>query len=124
MFDLWDLTPTKPPPRSRLYSLQPMGLGTSRVESLTSYLTRLAQAHTVSLRTLVKREVFPLLAKNYKGCDLEKMHSLNGMGHGKQVAVLAATTPKLNQQVRYFTVAPSLVPSLLRRVALQRHADL
>jgi hypothetical protein len=81
-----------------------MGLGTSRVESLTSYLTRLAQAHTVSLRTLIKREVFPLLAENPKGCDLEKMHSLNGMGHVKQVAVLEKLTRRTD--LRGLTLLP------------------
>lgn len=105
MFDLWDLTPTKRPPRSRLYSLRPMGLGTSRVESLTSYLTRLAEAHTVSLRTLIKREVFPLLSESPKNFDLEKMYSLNGIRHDEQcVAVLEKLTCRTD--LRGLTLLP------------------
>lgn len=50
-YDLWNLAPRALPPRSRLYSLQPMAIGTPRVESLTSYIMRLAEAHTVSVRT-------------------------------------------------------------------------
>ena len=33
--------------RSRLYSLEPIGLRTEYAESLTSYLTRLSESHSV-----------------------------------------------------------------------------
>lgn len=35
------------PSRSRLYRLAPIGLGTAYVESLTSYIIRLAEAHSL-----------------------------------------------------------------------------
>ncbi|MCX7171967.1 MAG: TniQ family protein [Proteobacteria bacterium] len=44
------------PPRSRLFNLPPIGLGTDRVEGLVSYLVRLARAHSVNPRLLVKTE--------------------------------------------------------------------
>lgn len=50
---------------SRLYSLEPIGLGTSRVESLTSYITRLAKAHSVTTATLIAQEISPLLDKKH-----------------------------------------------------------
>ena len=62
VYDLWNLAPRALPPRSRLYSLQPMAIGTSRVESLTSYMMRLAETHTVSVRTLILWEIFPNLS--------------------------------------------------------------
>ncbi len=37
------------PERSRLYSLQPVGVGTAQVECLTSYMSRLADAHNLSV---------------------------------------------------------------------------
>jgi TniQ protein len=80
VYDIWNLTPRPLPPRSRLYSLQPMGIGTSRVESLTSYVMRLAQAHTVSVRALIQREIYPNLPTSPKDTTFEKLHSLNGMG--------------------------------------------
>jgi hypothetical protein len=40
-------------PRTGLYPLRPVGLGTPMVESLTSYITRLGQAHDVSTGTLM-----------------------------------------------------------------------
>ena len=61
MYDLWSLALPTLPPRSRLYSLAPMGIGTSQVESLTSYVMRLAEAHAVSPGTLIRQEIFPNL---------------------------------------------------------------
>lgn len=48
-------------PRSRLYNLPPIGLGTALVECLSSYINRLALAYRVSARTLVAYEVIPRL---------------------------------------------------------------
>ncbi len=59
-YEAWGLTQPTVPPRSRLYSLEPLGLGTSSVESLTSYITRLAVAHCVSVGSLYHREIIPL----------------------------------------------------------------
>ena len=79
-YDLWNLAPRALPPRSRLYSLQPMAIGTPRVESLTSYIMRLAEAHTVSVRTLILREIFPGLSTSPNNAHFSGLHSLNGMG--------------------------------------------
>jgi TniQ len=79
-YDLWNLGPSKLPPRSRLYSLEPIAVGTGRVESLTSYVMRLAEAHTVSVRVLIRREIFPNLPASPKDTAFEEVHSLNGMG--------------------------------------------
>jgi len=45
------------PPRSRVYSLEPIGIGTPQTESLTSYISRLAAAHSVRVRDLVVDEL-------------------------------------------------------------------
>jgi TniQ len=42
------------PPRSILYSIPPIGLGTGDVEGLTSYICRLAEAHCVSPTNLLR----------------------------------------------------------------------
>lgn len=47
--------------RSRLYCLEPIGLGTGEVESATSYLARLSSAHAVSTWSLLKCEIAPRL---------------------------------------------------------------
>lgn len=59
----WDLSPSVVPPRSRLYSLDPIGIGTAFVESLTGYIARLAEAHAVSVGDLVGPKLLREIAK-------------------------------------------------------------
>ncbi len=118
-YDLWNLAPRAIPPRSRLYSLQPMAIGTPRVESLTSYIMRLAEAHTVSVRTLILREIFPGLSTSPNNAHFSGLHSLNGMGtcFGQWVDILGKLTARSG--LRALTLLPwqSLMTSggILRR---------
>lgn len=52
-------------PRSRLYHLEPIGVGTAEVESLTSYISRLAEVHAVSVKSLVVHEISQQLDTPY-----------------------------------------------------------
>lgn len=52
-------------PRSRLYNLKPEGIGTYRVESLLSYLIRLAEKHHVSVWKLLDVEISEQFSKAY-----------------------------------------------------------
>jgi transcriptional regulator with XRE-family HTH domain len=61
----WDLSRPEIPPRSRLYHLKPMGVGTPYVESLTGYLARLGEAHRVGVRRLLVVEILPLLCRSH-----------------------------------------------------------
>jgi hypothetical protein len=47
------------PPRSALLSLEPVGLGTPLVESMTSYLVRLASAHSLTTHDLLRYVIAP-----------------------------------------------------------------
>jgi len=61
-----DLSLPELPPRSRLFGLAPAGRGTAQVEGLLSYLVRLARAHSVNPRRLIKTvfaEIQPLIAR-------------------------------------------------------------
>ena len=78
-YELWGITPSTLPARSRLYSLVPMGIGSSLVESVTSYMIRIADAHAVSLGTLIREEIFPNLTACPKRLSFA-VHSLNGLG--------------------------------------------
>jgi hypothetical protein len=53
------------PPRSRLYCLKPIEIGSSKVESLTSYIMRLADAHSITPYMLIHKEIVPLLNRSY-----------------------------------------------------------
>ena len=48
-YENWILNLPTLRPRTYLYHLEPLGIGTPLVESLTSYIGRLAAAHAVSL---------------------------------------------------------------------------
>ncbi len=60
-YDEWDLSPLLMPPRSTLYALQPIEMGTPLVESLSSYVTRLAEAHCVFSGLLMSKVIVPLV---------------------------------------------------------------
>jgi hypothetical protein len=64
-YELWDDELHILPPHSRLYHLEPIGMGSPFVESLTSYLTRLAEAHSILSRTLVTDEILPHLNRSH-----------------------------------------------------------
>ena len=53
MSESWDLTKLPLPPRSLLFPLEPISVGTQFVESLTSYISRLAEVHAVTVSDLV-----------------------------------------------------------------------
>lgn len=71
---------------TRLYRLQPIGIGTPLVESLSSYVQRLADAHAVSASHLVKYEINPLLAlgrlrpDNVSVGARSKISAIDGLG--------------------------------------------
>lgn len=65
LYTVWEEELITPDPPSRLYHLEPIGIGTPFVESLTSYISRLATAHSVLLRTLVTDEILPHLNRTH-----------------------------------------------------------
>jgi hypothetical protein len=78
MYDALDLRQFSIPPRSILYQLPPIGIGTHNVESLTSYLTRLASSHTVTVGALLEYEVARLIDKKYSAANLQSISRLRG----------------------------------------------
>lgn len=69
---------------SQLYSLTPVGIGTPKVESLTSYISRLAHAHCVYPGILMERIVQPAIGKKQSSAKIHKIYSftsaINGTG--------------------------------------------
>jgi TniQ len=62
---IWEMSLPDVPTRSKIYSLAPLGLNGPLVESLTSYLCRLAYEHHVEVGTLVQHSIAPMLGKHY-----------------------------------------------------------
>lgn len=106
-YDSWSLQLPVVPRRSRLYYLEPIGVGTSYVESLTGYICRLALAHCVSPRTLIRQEILPMSNQSSKNqsCvtkfpSVEFAVNINGRGvvAQKYVQGLKSLTLKGNLQ--------------------------
>jgi ribosomal protein S27E len=108
-YDTWDLSPVAVPPRSRLYPLEPIGIGTSYVESLASYIARLADAYCVSPQTLVYWELAagwnPSLQKVKTGIA-QYLAGINGTRPlaGELVEVVERLTGQ--RELRYLTMQP------------------
>jgi DNA-binding transcriptional regulator YdaS (Cro superfamily) len=122
LYESWDLQIPPCPPHSRLYHLAPVGVGTPDVESLTSYVSRLALAHGVSLRVLTSREIIPHLQRSYlvqrRGQALgafwrKDVRALNGTEATASDWVQALTTLTLRRDLRYLTLLTwaSVLPS-------------
>lgn len=84
IYDFWEINYPIIPTRSRLFPIEPIGVSTPLVESLSSYLMRLAASHTVLLRVLAKQEIRSVIPKSYKSGDLfcikHRTGTVNGTG--------------------------------------------
>jgi len=82
------------PPRSYLYSIPTLGNGTSHIESLTSYVTRLVNAHNLTSGVFFSKIIYPKLAKknipNY-GFVPRKSGSFNNIHQNAKELVKALT---------------------------------
>ena len=110
-------------PRSHLYSLQPIGMGSPQVESLTGYVSRLADAHCVSPGSLIASEFKCLLSQPQGHSYLHQVSGctevLNSTGRMASELVQALGTLTLRHDLRYLTMLPwaNVLPAkgLLRR---------
>ena len=108
------------PKRSMFYNLQPIGVGTPYVESLTSYISRLAYAHNMNPGLLISNYLAPTLKKEYlmngkTGVRFyKKSHYLNSIGDNAKefVDVLSQMTGVL--ELRSLTMLPwaRVIPGL------------
>ncbi|MFL6255027.1 MAG: hypothetical protein ACJ74T_08380 [Pyrinomonadaceae bacterium] len=60
----WEIKSPPFPARSRLFRIEPVWVGTPKVESLTSYVARLSEAHSVTSRMLLRREIYPAAGRS------------------------------------------------------------
>mgnify|MGYP001794090194 CR=1 FL=1 len=114
--ECWNLKPPEIPQRSRLFSLEPVAVGTPYAEGLSSYLHRLAQEHCLTSQKLVMGEIAPLILKNEDKSELLKKNvshllgntdakpAINGMREmtGQLVTVLEELT--MRQDLRFLTL--------------------
>ncbi|MDZ8052208.1 MAG: TniQ family protein [Aulosira sp. ZfuVER01] len=118
LYDSWDLTIPEIPARSKLYSLEPIGVATPYTESLSSYITRLAFHHCVSPRQLIMEEIARQLkgdefVKDFKDKPISKLlgnrnsrPSLNGMTFMTINILEALAQLTLREDIYYTTFIP------------------
>lgn len=98
-------------PRTRLYHLEPIGVGTPTVESLTGYLMRLAEAHCVSMSALVTGELLPAM----KPHGLGTRPAATWLGnHGPQFNGMGDTAREAVAALTHLTGRPDLVSLTMR----------
>jgi hypothetical protein len=107
-----DLRPLPVPPRSRLFDLEPVGVGTPHVESLTGYITRLAQAHCVSVAALFREIIVPAISsyKDFKngevfvGAGSGIISAMNGIGLTAASLTGVLETATSRKHLRFLTM--------------------
>jgi hypothetical protein len=119
LFESWTLSSHPIPPRSGLYALEPIGVGTPLVESLSGYVARLAEAHSVSVGDLVglvlsdipnpKGTVIPPAAKagrrgghGFRVCS----YTINGVTERAMTWVHALEAATSRHDLQYLTLLP------------------
>lgn len=112
LFPFFDEAELHMPPPSHLYNLEPIGIGTGMVESLSSYVGRLAAAHTTSVSMLVMHE----LSKHFKhsyldpneatGHSYDALNSINGRCNTAVLWVKVLEALTLRQDLRFLTFLP------------------
>lgn len=108
IYDSCDLE--KPPihTRSRLYHLEPIGVGTPYVESLTSYIARLAEAHCLTPRLLLESEINSLNTQFSEQKSLFGIRQYSGEinGRGQTASKLVDLLEKvtLRESLKFLTL--------------------
>ncbi|BAY14117.1 TniQ family protein [Calothrix sp. NIES-2098] len=75
--EFWALEKPTIPERSKLFPLEPIGVGTLYVESLSGYIARLADCHTITTGELVLSKVIPLMRhKRSSVCSINIINHL------------------------------------------------
>ena len=107
--------PIQLPETSRLYSLKPIGLEMPFIESLSSYLLRLATEHCVTPKKLIMGEIAPLIMGNQYAPEMlsknastlfgnsDAKPAINGMRDMRRSLVDALEQLTLRQDLRYLS---------------------
>ncbi|MGL5943461.1 MAG: TniQ family protein [Waterburya sp.] len=102
---------------SKLYSVAPINIGRPLVESLTSYISRLALAHCVYPGILMERIIKQVIDKKHSSADLHNLYgftsAINGTGVMGSDIVSGLEKLTLQKQLALLTLAnlSELIPS-------------
>ena len=113
IYESCDLEKPQFPNRSRLYHLEPVGIGTPHVESLTSYISRLAEAHCLYPHSLVTKIIASELKQTFiKNCSsrnlgalFKKSRFINSHGQIAQEINQSLTKLTLQENLEILTIS-------------------
>jgi hypothetical protein len=101
------------PPRSELYCLAPLGVGTIEIESLTSYIQRMAWAYRVNPRVLIAEVILPHLGDRHYAdpghlgsFSRTRSMSINGIGEVAQDWAKVLERLTMRSDLRFLTLRP------------------
>ncbi len=123
--ELWDLCKPCIPSRSRLFNLEPIGIGSIFVESLMSYILRLADYHQVTPIKLVQDEIEPCMKRQgYQTLVVKRNKSIT--------RIFSANSPLIRYNEAYGTTTTALIKALetltgrqdLHQLSLFQHSPL
>ena len=107
----WEEDPLSPRKHSRLHHLEPLGVGSSHVESLTSYIMRLADSHSVRPYTLIGKEITPLMERSYlyqhgmlRSPFIQHSAALNGISPTTTLLVQALAQLTRRRDLQFLTM--------------------
>lgn len=118
IYKSWNLQQPPIPPRSHLYSLEPAGVGTPMMESLTSYVIRLAQEHGLRPGAFIGKLIAPEIRPGFVyseahsgmraiwGGNIKKTSVLNGAGKTTIGVLEVLEKLTLRNDLRALTVLP------------------
>lgn len=109
---------------SRLYHLEPVGIDTPLVESLTSYICRLAKAHCFRVSTLIAHELYPHLDMPYLFANLEGYSRVTGFASQRVKNAIESVNGIAISTVRFVSALEHLTKRRnLRNLTLLSWAD-
>ena len=85
------------PPRSRLFGLEPIGVGSYKAEGLISYLNRLAKEHCISPRLMINKEFLPYMREvnSARNTEFYRDYAKTLQSTGKYASKFVKTTEQL-----------------------------
>lgn len=119
-----ELTPAPQEAFSRLYSIAPLYIGSSGIESLTSYISRLALSHRVYPGILMKTIINSLANKQYSSNNIYQIYNHTAIVNGTGIMtsdlsdVLIKLTHQKDLHLLNLTSLSKLLPS---RRLMNRH---
>ncbi len=109
--ELWSPKPLELPLRSRLFHIEPVGIGTPYTESLSSYLNRLAQEHCLTSQKLIMGQIAPLILTSEDKSELLQKsvsHLLGNSNAKPAINGMREMTDQLVTVLEHLTMRPNL----------------